>query len=95
MSTCTNEPINYRTQISTDCDVNVNYNQGCSVADTKANNYGPEFNAAGGGWYVIERTGSYVRSYFWSRHDHSVPAEVKYGGFSVNPDKWVSTSASS
>ena len=79
----------FRTQISTNCDINVNFNQGCVVEDSKPNSYGPDFNAADGGWYVMERTNSYVRVFFWSRHNRSVPLEVKYGFPTLNPNKWV------
>jgi hypothetical protein len=44
------------TGVSTDCDTNVNYNQGCSIQAPTTNSYGPAFNNNGGGIYVMECT---------------------------------------
>ncbi|KAL0960415.1 hypothetical protein HGRIS_005457 [Hohenbuehelia grisea] len=35
-----------------------------------------------------ERTKQHFKVWFWSRNDSSVPAEVKNGAGTVNPDKW-------
>ena len=53
--------------LTTDCDALVNDNVGCSVSGVVANSYGPSFNAAGGGWYVLERTNEGLSIWFWSR----------------------------
>ena len=77
----------HRTPTSLDCNAAVNGNQGCGNSFTTPNSYGPGFNSAGGGWYVLKRTtadGAYV--YFWSRNDPSVPAAVKSGEKSISPD---------
>ncbi|RPD81602.1 2 beta-glucanase [Lentinus tigrinus ALCF2SS1-7] len=74
--------------VSTDCDTNVNGNQGCAVKAPTANSYGKSFNAAGGGYYAMERTTSFIKIWFWSRNDGSVPADVKTAGSSVNTDDW-------
>ncbi|KAL5488346.1 hypothetical protein ACEPAI_6454 [Sanghuangporus weigelae] len=71
-----------------DCDTAVNGNAGCGVGVDKSNSYGPGFNAAGGGWYVMERTDSFIRVFFWSREDSSVPDEVRNGASTVNPDNY-------
>ena len=81
----------YRTATQLDCDWTVNGNAGCGVKADMSNSYGPAFNAAGGGWYVMERTDSFIRVFFWSREDSSVPAEVKNGASTVNPDNYVSS----
>ncbi|KAL5508546.1 hypothetical protein ACEPAH_6165 [Sanghuangporus vaninii] len=71
-----------------DCDTAANGNAGCGVEVDKSNSYGPAFNAAGGGWYVMERTDSFIRVFFWSREDSSVPDEVQSGASTVNPDNY-------
>ncbi|KAG8807621.1 hypothetical protein FRC17_004378 [Serendipita sp. 399] len=54
----------------------VNYNQGCGVKINHELSYGPSFNAAGGGWYALERTRKEIKAWFWSRNDPNVPVEV-------------------
>ncbi|THH11275.1 hypothetical protein EW145_g754 [Phellinidium pouzarii] len=76
---------------ATNCDTSVNGNSGCGVQNNKANNYGPSFNSAGGGWYAMERTTSFIRVFFWSRGDTSVPTEVANGASSIDTDNWVET----
>ncbi len=39
--------------------------------------------------FAVERTTAYYKVWFWSRHDPSVPHDVKYGSSSVNPRVWV------
>ncbi|KAI5122150.1 hypothetical protein M0805_000797 [Coniferiporia weirii] len=70
------------------CDTNVNGNSGCGVQNNKPNNYGPGFNAAGGGWYALERTNSYIRVFFWGRNDKTVPASVSQGLPIVDTSLW-------
>jgi len=71
-----------------DCNTAVNGNAGCGVKFPTTNSYGPAFNSAGGGWYAIERTTTYIKVWFWSRNDGTVPAEVKNGGSQTNPNNW-------
>jgi len=71
-----------------DCNVHTTNNQGCGVKYPSALSYGPTFNDNGGGWFVMERTSSYFKMWFWSRHDRNVPTEVKHGLPYVNPDSW-------
>jgi hypothetical protein len=39
--------------------------------------------------YAMERTNKYIRVWFWSRNDPSVPADVRIGGPAVNTNTWV------
>ena len=78
-----------RTTTGTDCDANDNDNAGCGVQNNKANNYGPAFNSAGGGWYVLWRTPDFMNVYFWSRNDPTVPADVANDMTTVTPTNWV------
>ncbi|KAG8907074.1 hypothetical protein FRC01_007826, partial [Tulasnella sp. 417] len=74
--------------VSTDCNWEVNYNSGCGVQVDKSLSYGPDFNAAGGGWYAMERTSTYINIWFWSRNDPAVPGEVKNGSGAISPANW-------
>ncbi len=76
--------------VTNNCDVAANGNAGCGVQATAPNNYGKSFNAAGGGFYAMERTTSFIKVWFWSRNDPAVPADVKTAGANVNTDAWVS-----
>ncbi|KAH9850499.1 laminarinase [Lenzites betulinus] len=73
---------------SNNCDVAATNNAGCGVQANKANSYGPGFNSAGGGWYAMERTTSFIKVWFWSRTDGSVPSDVSSGSTSINTDNW-------
>lgn len=77
-----------RTTASTNCDTSVNGNAGCGVHAPTSNSYGPAFNAAGGGFYALERTPAFVKVWFWSRNDPTVPAGVKTGSATVITDNW-------
>jgi len=76
------------TVTGTDCDANDNSNAGCGVKSTASNSYGPSFNSAGGGWYAIERTDSFIKVWFWSRNAGNVPSDVSNGATSVDTDNW-------
>ncbi|KAI0757393.1 2 beta-glucanase [Daedaleopsis nitida] len=78
------------TSVTTDCDVAANGNSGCGVQATQPNSFGKSFNGAGGGFYAMERTSSFIKVWFWSRNDPAVPADVKTAGANVNTDAWVS-----
>lgn len=80
------------TVASLQCSALNNGNQGCGVSSNKANNYGPAFNAAGGGWYALERTDTFIRIFFWGRNDASVPNVVKEGERRIDTSAWVSLS---
>lgn len=83
-----------RTQTGTatlnNCDVNANGNSGCGVQAPTPDSYGPAFNNAGGGFYAMERTSTFIKVWFWGRNAGNVPAEVRSGGNSINTDTWVS-----
>jgi hypothetical protein len=70
-----------RTLTQGDC----NNSAGCGYSfRASTNSYGPGFNTAGGGYYVAERTSNYIKVWFWSRKDASVPAAVKSGASNVD-----------
>ncbi|QRW04897.1 glycoside hydrolase family 16 protein [Ceratobasidium sp. AG-Ba] len=72
------------TTTGTDCNWQVNGNAGCGVKAPTTNSYGPAFNANGGGWYVMERTTTYIKVWFWPRNSATVPAVVKSGASSID-----------
>ncbi|KAG1747521.1 glycoside hydrolase family 16 protein [Suillus occidentalis] len=75
--------------ITTNCDASVAYNAGCGVHLTEdKNNFGPNFNKNGGGWYAMERTLHYIKVWFWERDDPFVPYEIRSGAWIVNTDNW-------
>jgi hypothetical protein len=39
--------------------------------------------------YALERTPDFIKVWFWSRSDNSVPSDVKNGALSVETDRWV------
>jgi len=73
----------------TDCGTHSDNDPGCAVMDSNQNSYGPAFNKNGGGWYAIERSGSFINSWFWPRNA-SPPDEVRNGNDQINTDSWVS-----
>lgn len=66
--------------LSTNCDVNFNFNQGCNVefsnttckcANANATeSYGTCFNANQGGYYIAEKNRDYIRIWFLPRDDY-------------------------
>ncbi|KAI0735577.1 2 beta-glucan [Earliella scabrosa] len=74
--------------VTDNCDVAANGNAGCGVEATQPNSYGKSFNAAGGGFYAMERTSSFIKVWFWSRNDPTVPADVLNPCTTVNTDAW-------
>ncbi|KAF7981763.1 hypothetical protein HWV62_31827 [Athelia sp. TMB] len=77
-----------RTTVGTDCNANDNGNAGCGVKSVDQASYGPAFNNAGGGWYALERTSSYIKVWFWERSATSVPSGVSGGASSINTANW-------
>ncbi|KAF9529070.1 hypothetical protein CPB83DRAFT_906319 [Crepidotus variabilis] len=63
-------------------------NEAKSERSKHKKSFGVAFNQNGGGWYAMERTSACVKIWFWERSNGSVPAEMKNGGNSVNPDAW-------
>ncbi|GBE78490.1 hypothetical protein SCP_0113790 [Sparassis crispa] len=77
------------TATANNCDVNTDGNSGCGVQNPSSNSFGPDFNSAGGGWYAMERTNSYIQVWFWSRTDGSVPSQVSSGAVSsIDTSTW-------
>ncbi|KAF9528602.1 glycoside hydrolase family 16 protein [Crepidotus variabilis] len=76
-----------------DCNTQVNGNAGCGVKFPAASSYGPSFNSNGGGWYALERASTYIKVWFWSRNDGSVPAEIKNGASTATPTNWGTPTA--
>lgn len=70
------------------CDVAATSNSGCGVKSSASNSYGPAFNSAGGGWYAVERTDSFIKVWFWSRNAGGIPSDVTSGATSVDTDNW-------
>ncbi|KAG6382199.1 glycoside hydrolase family 16 protein [Boletus reticuloceps] len=75
------------------CNVYETDNTSCGVKVNSANSFGPSFNAAGGGWYVIERTPSFIKVFFWSRHDPTTPKDVSSPGPKINTGNWGTPAA--
>lgn len=77
------------TALYANCNTAVNSNSGCGVQNTLPNNYGAPFNAAGGGWYAMERTPDEIKVWFWSQDNAgSAPTGMKNGDTSINTDNW-------
>ena len=63
---------------------------GCGVQATGIEySYGTGFNSVGGGFYAMERTGQFIKVWYWQRYG-SVPSDVANPGSSVDTDNWVS-----
>jgi hypothetical protein len=75
----------------TNCDANANGNAGCGVAVPGSNSYGPAFNANGGGYYVMERTASYIKVWFFTRS--SAPSVVKSASQTIDTSTLGTASA--
>ncbi|KAL8832116.1 MAG: hypothetical protein Q9170_005013 [Blastenia crenularia] len=63
---------------------------GCPIKPTGANNYGTNFNNAGGGVYAMQWTGGYINIWFWPRGQ--VPTDAL--GPNPRPSAWGATTAS-
>ncbi|KIJ17950.1 glycoside hydrolase family 16 protein [Paxillus involutus ATCC 200175] len=83
----------------TNCAAYETDNAGCGVQFTEdvndPINFGPGFNTHQGGWYAVERTSTYMKIWFWSRRDLSVPDEVKFGPTSgtIDTETWGTPAA--
>ncbi|KJA15432.1 glycoside hydrolase family 16 protein [Hypholoma sublateritium FD-334 SS-4] len=71
-----------------DCNYLVDSNTGCTVSFPGGLNYGPNFNANGGGWYAIERTNEHISVWFWPRNAWYVPLEVRLGSPLLTTSAW-------
>ncbi|KAJ3933210.1 MAG: 2 beta-glucan [Lentinula lateritia] len=75
------------TVLNDDCAAADDGNDGCGV-EFAANTFGPSFNAAGGGWFGMERTSTFISIWFWPRGSTTVPAGVSEGETEVVTDNW-------
>ncbi|RDX44811.1 laminarinase [Lentinus brumalis] len=71
-----------------DCNVYTTNNAGCGVQAPTPPSYGAAFNNAGGGWYAVERTDTFIKVWFWNREVPGTPGDVANGAGSVNTDNW-------
>ena len=71
------------------CDADATNDTGCGVKDTRADSFGPAFNAIGGGFFALERTSSELKVWFWPRDGGAIPGDVSAGAGSVDTDGWV------
>jgi hypothetical protein len=62
------------------CDTTINQSQGCGVGLHSTASYGKEFNANGGGFFVMQRTENDIKVWFFARNDGSAPASVSNPG---------------
>ncbi|KAF8155942.1 laminarinase [Crassisporium funariophilum] len=76
------------TSTGNNCDTAATNNAGCGVKITDTRSYGPIFNSKGGGWFAVERTNSFIKTWFWSRAATDIPSDVFNGATSVNTDNW-------
>ncbi|KAJ3519049.1 hypothetical protein NMY22_g13378 [Coprinellus aureogranulatus] len=84
------------TVINETCDVSPTNNVGCPTRLSSPQSFGPAFNAAGGGWYAIERSSEFIKVWFWSRSasegeggsEEEVPEDVKEEGDEIDTDTW-------
>ncbi|KZT63997.1 glycoside hydrolase family 16 protein [Daedalea quercina L-15889] len=77
--------------LSTNCsssDTIEDGNNGCSVDAPYTASYGKVFNTYGGGYYALERTAEFIRVWFWSRNDTSIPSDITSGASTINTGKW-------
>jgi hypothetical protein len=71
-----------------DCNSLTTANLGCGVTALNQKSFGPGFNQAGGGYFVLERTGPFMKVWFWQRGDPATPPNVASGGGTVTTDGW-------
>ncbi|KAI0736051.1 laminarinase [Earliella scabrosa] len=79
--------------VQNNCDVAATGNAGCGVQVTAPNSYGPAFNNAGGGFYAMERTNSFIKVWFWSRSAGNIPSDILNGATTINTDNWGTPTA--
>jgi hypothetical protein len=93
-----------RITVSTNCDTNVNYNQGCGTQVVQPGSYGEGFNSHEGGIYALARSkADGIKVWFWPRTTtlldlagiSSNLADIPFDGDEdrVDPDKWGTPAA--
>ena len=84
----------HRTTVSTDCDTNVNFNQGCGTQVVAPDSYGKDLNDIRGGYYALARSKDYgIKVWFWPRRSPHVPEDVREDSKTVDPDWWGTPTA--
>jgi hypothetical protein len=79
----------HRETVSTNCDTNFNFNQGCGTQVRAPDSYGEDFNAIGGGFYALARSKEYgIKVWFWPRSALFIPSDVRRECDDVNPNSW-------
>src|SRR5580698_10492323 len=74
------------TRVSTNCDVSVNYNQGCGTSFDSPSSFGSGFNDNGGRWFVMQKASYHgISVWFWPRNDPSIPKTVRDGEEEIYP----------
>ncbi|PIL26819.1 hypothetical protein GSI_11080 [Ganoderma sinense ZZ0214-1] len=61
---------------------------GCGVIAPRATSFGPSFNAIGGGWYAMERSGTYIKIWHWQRDDTNLPMDIRIGSPLIDTSNW-------
>ncbi|KAJ8507182.1 hypothetical protein ONZ45_g10432 [Pleurotus djamor] len=79
------------TTLLTDCGADGG-RPGCTVRENKPANYGPDFNAAGGGIFATQFDVSGVFIWFFSRPD--IPEAIRTNASSIDTSTWGTPSAS-
>lgn len=81
--------VTIRTVKSNECDASKNSNEGCGVSySTQANSFGPSFNTAGGGWYVLRRSPESIATWFFPRSSSAVPLDIRLGLPTLDESGW-------
>jgi hypothetical protein len=85
------DPRAYRETISTNCDAEVNNNQGCKTQDVLSTSYGEGFNSNGGGIFALERSKKDgIKVWFWPRDlTRTVPFDILNDRDGVHPEEWA------
>lgn len=67
------------------CSIGANYGAGCTVKDKNQNSYGPAFQQAGGGAYIMEFTKDFIKIWFKTRTE--LPESMKADAKEINTDE--------
>jgi hypothetical protein len=77
------------TQIASNCDTNVNGNQGCATKDNRGSSYGAGYNQNGGGVHAMLWNSGGIKIWFFPRN--GIPGDISSGN--PNPGAWGSPAA--
>lgn len=67
------------------CSIGANYGAGCTVKDRNQNSYGPAFEQAGGGAYIMEFTKDFIKIWFKTRSE--LPQSMTADAKEINTDE--------